>query len=287
MMIEALSLPISDSATVRLAAAMAFTFGAVFFFVVGVNAYMRARSTVRRRSVLDQGLASSEAAGDQGWFKNANSLRYQSLVSTSALLGDVERGASSDEGEASKLRREMLRAGFFDPRSVFWYQFTRVCLLFVAGVGAYLAHRSFLPDASANSSIMAGAFLGCIGFLLPSRFVAMRQNRVIQECREGFPDFIDLMIVCAEPVWALALLSSGSAVILPRPIQFSVLTAILAVSKSAPGAACIRHSSTCRVVFSSMKLRPWRRFSSKPSSSEQALPMRCASIARRCASGGS
>ena len=198
MMIEALSLPISDSATVRLAAAMAFTFGAVFFFVVGVNAYMRARSTVRRRSVLDQGLASSEGAGDQGWFKNANSLRYQSLVSTSALLGDVERGASSDEGEASKLRREMLRAGFFDPRSVFWYQFTRVCLLAMAGVGAYVAHRFFLPDASANSSIMAGAFLGCIGFLLPSRFVAMRQNRVIQECREGFPDFIDLMIVCAE-----------------------------------------------------------------------------------------
>ena len=26
----------------------------------------------------------------------------------------------------------------------------------------------------------------------------MRKKRLVQECREGFPDFIDLMIVCAE-----------------------------------------------------------------------------------------
>ena len=34
--------------------------------------------------------------------------------------------------------------------------------------------------------------------MLPSRFVAVRKKRLVRECREGFPDFIDLMIVCAE-----------------------------------------------------------------------------------------
>jgi tight adherence protein C len=197
-MIEALLVPISDPDAVRVLPAMAFTFGAVFFLAMGVNIYFRTRSSVRRRSILDQGLASPEAASSQGWFKNANSLRYQSLASTSALLGDVQRGASRSESEASKLRREMLRAGFFGPRSVFWYQFIRAFLLTAGAAGGYLAHRFFWPDAPANSSIIAGAFLAGLGFLLPSRFVAMRQNRVIHQCREGFPDFIDLMIVCAE-----------------------------------------------------------------------------------------
>ncbi len=197
-MMDALSFQISDPATGRVAAAMAFTFGAVFFFVVGINAYLSAKSVVKRRSVLDPGLASPDAAADQGWSRNANSPRYQSILSTSALLGDVERGASSGESETSKLRREMLRAGFFVPDSVFWYQMARMSLLAVGVVGGYLGHRFFFPYAPASSSILLGAFLGCIGFLLPNRFLVMRQNRVIQECREGFPDFIDLMIVCAE-----------------------------------------------------------------------------------------
>ncbi len=92
----------------------------------------------------------------------------------------------------------MLRAGFFGPRSVFWYQLMRACLFTVAGVGCYLAHRWFLPNAPVSSSMMWGASLGCVGFLLPNRFLVMRQNRVVQECRDGFPDFIDLMIVSAE-----------------------------------------------------------------------------------------
>ena len=197
-MTEAFSLSISDPGTVSVTAAMAFAFCAVFFFVVGVNLYVRTRSAVKRRSILDRGLASQEGAAGQEWFKNADSPRYQSILATSALLGDVERGASSGEGEASKLRREMLRAGFFGPRSVFWYQLMRACLLAVAGVGGYLAHGWFLPDAPGSSSLMWGAFLGCVGFLLPNRFLVMRQNRVVEECRNGFPDFIDLMIVSAE-----------------------------------------------------------------------------------------
>src|SRR5258706_2459569 len=92
----------------------------------------------------------------------------------------------------------MLRAGFFGPRTVFWYQFTRTCLLVVAGLGGYLLHSHVFPDAASNSKLLAGVFLGCIAFLLPNRFVVMRQNRIVRECREGFPDLLDLMVVCAE-----------------------------------------------------------------------------------------
>ena len=148
---------LSDPATGSLAAAMAFTFGAVFFFVVGLNAYLNAKSAVKRRSIQDQGLASPEVAPGQGSSWTPNSPRDQSILSTSALLSDVERGASSGESETSKLRREMLRAGFFGPGSVFWYQTSRAGLLAVGAVGGYLAHRFFFPGAPASSSMLLAA----------------------------------------------------------------------------------------------------------------------------------
>lgn len=189
---------LSDPQTLRLTAAMAFTFAAVFFFVVGVNSYLQARHAVRKRSVAIKGLASPEVAVDQNWFKNENSLRYQSILSTSALLSDVERASPAGESEASKIKREMLRAGLFDPQAVRWYQVFRVAFLVAGALAGYVAFGYFQPDATSNSKLMAGAFLACAGFLAPNRFVVMRQNKVVQECREGFPDFIDLLIVCAE-----------------------------------------------------------------------------------------
>jgi tight adherence protein C len=189
---------LSDPQNARLTAAMVFTFAAVFFFIVGVNSYLQARNAVRKRSVAIRGLASPEVAVDQNWFKNENSLRYQSILSTSALLSDVERAAPGNENEASKIKREMLRAGLFDPQAVRWYQAVRVAFLLAGALGGYVAYDYFQPDATSNSKLMAGAFLACAGFLGPNRFVVMRQNKVVQECRDGFPDFIDLLIVCAE-----------------------------------------------------------------------------------------
>ncbi|MGO9547804.1 MAG: type II secretion system F family protein [Rhodomicrobium sp.] len=189
---------LTDPATSRLAVATVFTFAAVFLFVLGVSTYIRTRLTFKRRVVLNPPGGAPEAALGQGWFENARSLRSQSLSATSALLSDVERGAARDESEASKIKRDMLRAGFFSQRSVYWYQVLRAAFLIAGGLLGYLAYGYYSPDAAANSKILAAAVLAAVGFLLPSRFVAMRQKRLIRDCREGFPDFIDLLIVCAE-----------------------------------------------------------------------------------------
>ncbi len=71
-MTDALSYSISDPGTLSVAVAMACAFGAVFFFVVGVNAYIGTRSDVKRRSILDRGLASQAGGAGQEWFQNAD-----------------------------------------------------------------------------------------------------------------------------------------------------------------------------------------------------------------------
>ena len=189
----------SDAATVRVAMATAFTFAAVFLLVIGVTSYIRARAAVKRRT------AATGFAGDAGGasfapgdVEDARSLRFRDLSATSALLGDVERGAASNESEASKLKRELLRAGFFGPNAVYWYQASRAFLLIAGGLLGYFGYRYFYPDAASNPAITAAAVLGGVAFLMPSRAVTMRKKRLVEECRDGFPDFIDLMIVCAE-----------------------------------------------------------------------------------------
>jgi tight adherence protein C len=192
------SFALSDPATMRLGVAMVFTFASVFLFVMGISSYVRTRVATKRRVSLERRDYSSQGAFGQTLRESSGSLRAQNLSATSALLSDVERRSAQDESEASKIRRDLLRAGFFGQRSVFWYQAVRACLLAGGGLFGYLAHSYFYPGSESNSNIIAAAMLGGIGFLIPSRYVAIRKKRLIQECREGFPDFIDLLIICAE-----------------------------------------------------------------------------------------
>ncbi len=187
-----------DVSVVRAAMATAFTFAAVFLLVIGVSSYLRGRVAVRRRAAASFGVdAAGEPLGPIH-FEDARSLHYQSLSATSVLLGDVERGAARDQSETSKIRRELLRAGFFGPSAIYWYQALRAVLLPAGGLIGYVAYGYFFPASSPDSRIVAAAVLAGIAFLVPSRFVTMRKKRLVRECREGFPDFIDLMIVCAE-----------------------------------------------------------------------------------------
>lgn len=189
------NLRLSDPATARMAAVVIFTFAAVFFFIIGISTYIRTRIAVKRRAM--GGTAQGTAFDPEGYERGLR-FRSRSLLETSAILGDVERGAANNESEASKIRRELQRAGFFGQKAVFWYQSLRTLLLPIAGLSGYLAHGYFYPDAPSKSHIVAAALAAGIGFLAPSRFVAVRKKRLVQQCREGFPDFIDLMIVCAE-----------------------------------------------------------------------------------------
>jgi tight adherence protein C len=189
------NLRVFDPATDSMAAVVIFTFAAVFFFIIGISSYLKTRIAVKRRAM--GGTAQGTAFDPEGYEKGLR-FRSQSLLETSAILGDVERGAAKNESEASKIRRELQRAGFFGQRAVLWYQSVRTLLLPIAGLSGYLAHSYFYPDAPTKSHIVAAALAAAIGFLVPSRFVSVRKKRLIQQCREGFPDFIDLMIVCAE-----------------------------------------------------------------------------------------
>jgi tight adherence protein C len=177
---------------------MFFTFACVFFLTLALLDMARRRSDIRRRAIMDRGFNRDGAALDQEWLTRTRSLRYQSLSVTSALLADVERQAKEKETEASKLKRDLLKAGYFGPNAVLWYQSLRIFLVIMCGLTAYVVVSRLFPETSNRNSLLIVAGIAALGFIAPSRYVAVRQEQIIRQCRDGFPDFIDLLVICSE-----------------------------------------------------------------------------------------
>jgi tight adherence protein C len=177
-----------------------FTFMFMFFFVLAVTDTIQRRSDIRKRTVIDRGFGSSSLAPEREWETTSRSLRFRSFTENSALLATVERGRKTGDRETdkSKLQRALVSAGFFGVNSALWFQAFRLCLF----VGLPLALHLMLAYLSVEPQPTTKLALFCvaagIGFLLPGRYLARRQKIMRQECRDGFPDFMDLLVICAE-----------------------------------------------------------------------------------------
>jgi tight adherence protein C len=185
----------------------AVLFGAVFFtmmfvFFIGAGAMRAAnrRANIRHRILLDRTIKEDSGAPEQDWENTPRSLRFQSVADSSALLAQVERNARSGdkETEKSKLHRDLVRAGYFGDSSAFWYHTARFGLGLALPAAAAIALPAFgLEFASSNRNAMLATVAG-LGFFFPAWWLRSRQKKLQQQCRDGFPDFLDLMVVCAE-----------------------------------------------------------------------------------------
>jgi tight adherence protein C len=153
----------------------------------GVMAAIRVRSSVKRR-VAGVGSAPVES----------RSLRHAGRNAAKQLIDYTTRhysGESRDERRA--LRRRLVQAGFLDPHGVAMFFLARV----VAAVGFALAAFGAMTfvDPDGGSTFWLGVlFGGMLGYLAPGFYLNRRIAARQVEHRAGFPDFMDLLVVCAE-----------------------------------------------------------------------------------------
>lgn len=180
--------------------AIFLTFMFMFFFVLAVADTVQRRSDIRKRTVMDRAYGPSGAAPEQEWETSPRSLRFRSFAEKSAVLATVERGRreGSQESEKSKLQRSLVGAGFFGANAGLWFQAWRFSLLIGLPLAVHLLVTlgGFAPKPGVKYGLMCA--VAGVGFLLPGRYLARRQKIMRQECRDGFPDFMDLMVICAE-----------------------------------------------------------------------------------------
>jgi tight adherence protein C len=157
----------------------------------GVMAAIHVRGSVKRRAaeVLADGV---ERPGDK------RSLRYASRQAAQKLIDYTTRHYSSgDEGDKRQLRQRLLQAGFLDPRAVAFFFIARIAAALALGVLAFVFAPMVMsgPDGTAWMIAWVG---GLIGYFGPNFYINRRIASRQVEHRTGFPDFMDLLVVCAD-----------------------------------------------------------------------------------------
>ena len=155
-----------------------------------IMAVIRVQGSVKRRA------ANIGRVGDDASAGNSRSLRHSSLKAAQRVIEHTTRHYNSGATEETKvLRRRMVMAGIYDEHAVAYFFLGRTVLAVVLATLAFF----FLPmeHGTAHYWMFTGV-AGLVGYLGPSLYIDNRIKTRKQEHQSGFPDFMDLLVVCAD-----------------------------------------------------------------------------------------
>jgi tight adherence protein C len=161
--------------------------GTLAFTVMAVG---RVRGAVKRRTarVMDEGGARNPR----------RSLRYSSLKAVTQLIEYTSRHYASTESDTMKvLRQRLIQAGVYDPRGVAFFFIARTALAVGIAAALFVLGPMFMSKGGSAFwlVVIAGGIAGYVG---PSMYIDKRIKTRRFEHRMGFPDFMDLLVVCAD-----------------------------------------------------------------------------------------
>jgi tight adherence protein C len=138
----------------------------------------------------------AEAAGQETRLRTANG--KDKLEKYSNFL----EPQNAEEYSAVKLK--LLQAGYKSKNAVRMYHFSQFALgigLLLAGLAYTLFKINTAPDGeemTTQSMIMSAALPGVVGYMMPKYWVTRRQAERQEQIINGFPDSLDMMLVCVE-----------------------------------------------------------------------------------------
>jgi tight adherence protein C len=167
-------------------------FLAVSVLAFGFMATVHARNSVKRRAAGIAEYTGEREAADK------HSLRGSSARAVQRLLDYTTKHYSGEKGgDAKVLRRRLIQAGIFDGRAVAYFFVARTALAVSLAAGAFLLLPMLVTQKPSMFwlCVMVGGILGYLG---PGFYIDRRISKNKDEHRSGFPDFLDLMVVCAD-----------------------------------------------------------------------------------------
>jgi len=179
----------------------AMMLGLLVFLAVGTLTFSamagaRVRASIKRRAA---GIFDESQGGARGG-QSSHSLRYSSLEALKKLLEYTTKHYSStneDNKDMKVLRRRLIHAGIFDPRAVAYFFLARTALAIGLAIATFLFAPIFASVQGSALWLLVGA-AGIAGYVGPSMYIDKRISSRRQEHQAGFPDFMDLMVVCAD-----------------------------------------------------------------------------------------
>jgi tight adherence protein C len=148
------------------------------------------RGEVKRRLKLDTGLTAEKVEARPK--KNTNAVREKAVKTAQEFY------ARSDPENVARLRMKLIQAGYFDPRAVGVFFLIRFGAFVAFALVAVFAERFAASEASAVTRMTFILMAGGFGYFLPGLMLSRKVGAKMREYRNGFPDFMDLMIVCSD-----------------------------------------------------------------------------------------
>jgi tight adherence protein C len=130
--------------------------------------------------------------------RNAAAGLPESVLRTFVKKHFDERRFGIDSTLRGKLRRELLRAGFFRNDALNYYILARVALI-ILFPGAIYALLQFGPQTTPWLLKLLVMVLSLVPAIFgPDAFISRRQRKLTERYRQLFPDFLDLLMVCVD-----------------------------------------------------------------------------------------
>lgn len=173
----------------------ALIFFATAALSLGIMSVLRNRAELKRRAsaiVVDVPGRANDA-GDK------RSLRYASISAAQKLIEyTTKHYSSADDANMKVLRRRLIEAGLLDPRAPAFFFIARTALAIVFAAIAMPVVPMLLSELTPAWFWMCVLCAGMMGYMAPSLYLDRRIKRRQTEHRAGFPDFMDLLVVCAD-----------------------------------------------------------------------------------------
>lgn len=151
-----------------------------------------------RRQVRELAAASGGSAGD-GIANGTVSLGQGPRSAWWRIVDLVEQsGLSLSDSKPDALRRKLVAAGFESPEAPRLYTFVRLLLIFLLpaiGIAWTIASGA---ELTILRLYLTGSILGIAGLILPAWIVRIRADRRREAITNGFPNCLDLLLVCVE-----------------------------------------------------------------------------------------
>ncbi len=160
---------------------------------------VRERLDVRRRTQFDAPRSSGYNQSITGAPQEVSKLFEAHTFSVDSLIAFVNKALDGDEkSEGKVLKAQLIQAGFFSERAVAIYFIVRLSAALVLAFTAYFILPNYITIEKTQNLALVIVVSAIIGYLAPGFYISRRIEQRQTECRMGFPDFMDLMVVCAE-----------------------------------------------------------------------------------------
>lgn len=172
-------------------------FAAVFLTTLAIIGIYLSKDAVRRR--LDPDAKNYQNTDDQVDKEKASVLREDSPSFFDRMLKPLKSQLTpEDEGETSALRLRLIQAGYMSTSAPIRYYAARIILGFLLPIIIVFMAPAIGSNLKVETIMFMVGGAGIIGLYFPSLWVGRKVSARQLSAQEGFPDALDLLLVCVE-----------------------------------------------------------------------------------------